>query len=207
MNENLQNQCPNCAKYNKYMEEVMTKLSGILLVKRSSCQNLNKLFLVVFFVDMEHKMENMHVNSEAQAVKIDAQAMKIADMHINSEAQEVKINAQAMKIADMHINSEAQEVKIDAQAMKIADMHIENTAQAVNISDMHIQMENMAKEQNGCKFANSVQTAVMQDQLTVLDAQIRKDRNQHFSELAALFATTRVLRFDLNATTNLSNEN
>ena len=71
---------------------------------------------------------------------------------------------------------------------------------------MHIQMENMAKEQNGCKFANSVQTAVMQDQLTVLDAQIRKDRNQHFSELAALFATTRVLRFDLNAT-NLANEN
>ena len=137
---------------------------------------------------MEHKMENMNVNSEAQAVKIDAQAMKI-------DAQAIENTAQAVNIAADGCTGDEDWCAGDWEY-----------GPSINIADMHIQMENMAKEQNGCKFANSVQTAVMQDQLTVLDAQIRKDRNQHFSELAALFATTRVLRFDLNAT-NLSNEN
>lgn len=169
---------------------------------------------------MKAKILDMQTENAGMHAKISDMNAEISDMHsenagMRSEnaGMQAKILDMQAENASMHAENAGMQAKIADMNAEISDMNSENAGMKAKITDMHAvqvsqasQIQDLEREQKNSKFAHSVQTAVMQDQLTVMDAQMRKDKAEHLSELAALFATTRVLRYDLQASI-VSNEN
>ena len=173
-------------------------------------------------MEQKHSAQIVDMRSEILDMRSENAGMKakILDMHSENAGMQAKILDIQTENAGMHskisdMNAEISDMHSENTGMqaKILDMQAENAGMQAKISDINAvqvsqasQIQDLEREQKNSKFAHSVQTAVMQDQLTVMDAQMRKDKAEHLSELAALFATTRVLRYDLQASI-VSNEN